>query len=61
MFIHISEQFYKFLLRKYLFCIFFDKCWLRKVYAVLKAANRFVGSEIPKNKAFDLIDENFEN
>ena len=36
-------------------------CQLRKLYAVLKAANRFVGSEIPKNKAFDLIDENFEN
>ena len=35
--------------------------WWRKAYAVLLAANHFVGSETPKHNAFDLIDEIFEN
>ena len=39
------------------FFIFFDKCvstlWLRKAYAVLWAANCFLGSKTPKHNAFD--------
>ena len=41
----------------YFFPIFFDKCCLicrlRKAYAVLSAANRFVGSGTSKHNAFD--------
>ena len=32
-------------------------CRLRKAYALIWAANRFVGSGIPKHNAFDLIDK----
>ena len=62
-FIHISQRFYKFLLQ-YIFLIFLRNvclpCRLRKTYAILWAVNRFVGSEISKHNAFNLINENFE-
>ena len=34
---------------------------LRKTYAVLWVANRYVGSETPKHNVYDLIDGNFDN
>ena len=48
----------------FFFFIYFEKCLcypcrLRKAYALLRAANRFVRLEIPKHDAFDLIDETF--
>ena len=57
--IDISQGFYRFrfLLHKYFFWFSLITtglpCRLRKVYAVLRAVKRFVGSETPKQNAFD--------
>ena len=36
-------------------------CQLRKAFALLWVANRFVSLQIPKHNAFDLINENFKS
>ena len=58
-FIHTSQGFYIsiFLLNRYFFSFSFRNaylpCRLRKAYAVLGSANRFVGSETLKDNDFD--------
>ena len=64
-FIHIFQGFYRFrfLSHRYIcfffFSFFFDKSLftlsVTKAYAVLWAANRFVGSETPKHNTFDQL------
>ena len=51
-----TDSFFHFLweMRVYL------KCRLHKIYAVLWAVNRFIGSETPKHNAFGLVGRKFE-